>query len=381
MPTFPGFRGGELIGKHRAPIPIVRFLARRSGLGRRSVRLPNVLAGAALLAAALIASGLAPVGRLIPRTVASAAGSADPAKLPWRDPLAAGSTPAVSGSLYMSSTRADRLDWFGCREGQRARANRLRDVLVLLDFGRPARRHGSEGAILFHGAGFRRVETIRDAVVAYGGGFLRCTEQGSPIGLNVAAGTSNWGPHVTYGHGATWARMVNEANQLVDQKRGGGRVTVLGANDIELAWNGPRVSKQWVHGYDSVAQWPYLDYGDAGGCPPYGRCLGRWTLEDVWWVAWGARSAWPLPEIYTNGGSQASQWYHLSLYSLSRHGRAISFAGVLSQLRACRQSKNDPCRGMRNSPLQAWTQLTSLLNRSHRTAQHLRWSTDIGYDR
>jgi hypothetical protein len=104
-------------------------------------------------------------------------------------------------------------------------------------------------------------------------------------------------------------------------------------------------------------------------------------MEDVWWVAWGSRSAWPLPEIYTNSGSQAQQWYELSLYSYRRHGRPMTVAGVLSQRRACRQSTTDPCTGINNTPSRAWSQLWGLLNRDRRTAQTIRWATDIGYDR
>jgi hypothetical protein len=89
----------------------------------------------------------------------------------------------------------------------------------------------------------------------------------------------------------------------------------------------------------------------------------------------------PLPEIYTNSGSQARQWYRLSLYSYLRHGRAMVIAGVLSQLRACKQSTTDPCTGMNNTPSAAWKQLAGLLNRDRRTAQAVRWATDVGYDR
>ena len=62
--------------------------------------------------------------------------------------------------------------------------------------------------------------------------------------------------------------MVNRANDWLAQEGHAHLVEFAGANDIELGWNGPRVSKAWVRGYDSVAEWPYYDYGDAAGCPP-----------------------------------------------------------------------------------------------------------------
>jgi hypothetical protein len=54
----------------------------------------------------------------------------------------------------------------------------------------------------------------------------------------------------------------------------------------------------------------------------------------------------------------------------------MSIAGVMSQHRACRQSR-DPCWGMNNSPAKAWRQLHRWLNGDSRTAQPLHWSTDI----
>jgi hypothetical protein len=170
--------------------------------------------------------------------------------------------------------------------------------------------------------------------------------------------------------------MVNDANRWLLDKGYGKRVEFAGANDIELSWNGPRESKAWVRGYDSVAEWPFYDYGDAAGCPPRGNCAGAWTPEDVWYVSWGARTAWPLPQIYTPNGVMAEQWYRLSLYSYRHHGWRMTIAGALSQRIACRQS-SDPCRGMDNSPVRAWGQLNQLLNRDRRTAQPLAWSSDF----
>jgi hypothetical protein len=149
-----------------------------------------------------------------------------------------------------------------------------------------------------------------------------------------------------------------------------------GANDIELSWNGPRHTRNWVRGYESAARHPYYNYGSADACPPRGRCAGAWTLEDVWWVSWGAPHAWPIPEIYTPNWSQALQWYNLALYSYRRHGSTMRFMGVMSQRGACWRAK-DPCRGMNNTPERAWRQLTTLLNRDPRTRQHIFWVTDI----
>ena len=170
--------------------------------------------------------------------------------------------------------------------------------------------------------------------------------------------------------------MVNAANEdLLDQGMSG-RADIAGANDIETGWNGPGVSRAWVRGYDSRARWPFYDFGDAGGCRANGRCVRSWTVEDVWYVSWGSRSAWPLPEIYTPNGSQARQWYRVSLYSTRRHHAAMTIVGALSQHAACRQS-SDPCVGMNASPRRAWSLLHRLLNRDRRTLQTLPFSSDI----
>ena len=246
----------------------------------------------------------------------------------------------------------------------------------MLAFGRPIKGGSWEwGASLF-GNGYRSTDQIQMAAEAYAEGFVDCSQR-EPR-LTIALGTSNYGRGVSYRHGMAWALMVNAANGWVAEQGYVGKVEFAGANDIELSWNGPRVSKRWVRGYDSVAEWPYYDYGDAAGCPPRGACMGGWTPEDVWYVAWGARTAWPLPQIYTADGSMARQWYRLSLYSYLRHGWKMTIAGVLSQRIACRQS-SDPCRGMNNSPTRAWGQLNRLLNRDHRTAQRLTWSSDFSW--
>jgi len=115
----------------------------------------------------------------------------------------------------------------------------------------------------------------------------------------------------------------------------GDRINVDGASDIELAWSGPGRARRWVNAYSSLAEHPYFDYGDAASCPPFGNCLGRWRQEDVWYVAFGARDAIPLPEI------------------------------------------RRPCRGMNNTPRQAWEILARALHSGRRTTQLPRWSTDV----
>jgi hypothetical protein len=287
--------------------------------------------------------------------------------------------PGAAESRYMDSTDPAAVRRLGCRFGSRvARDPSLRDSVVVLDFGRPMRRHHVFGTSIFWRR-FRTTDAIRIASQAYVQWYWDCVGSHHAVRLVLAIGTNNYGRQVTPSHGAAWAQMVNAAADWAAEQGFGWHVTMAGAADIELAWNGPAPSRRWVQGYASVAQHPYFDYGDAAGCPPVGDCLGSWTQEDVWYVAWGAKFAVPLPEIYNPTGSQASEWQRLSLYARLRHGRAMTIAGAMSQRAACRQAK-DPCPGMNNSPGRAWRLLSRALNSDPRTRQPLRWLTDVRWD-
>jgi hypothetical protein len=291
--------------------------------------------------------------------------------------------PGIAFSRYVKTTNRARLTGVGCAEGRRLRRSRdPNGAIVVLDFGRPTQKGRGRGfrwgASLFR-KGFHSTSAIQRAAQSYGEGAWRCMGgQEASTHLTIAVGTSNFGPGVTSWHGKAWAQMVNQANDWAAAKGYFSKVRFAGGNDIELSWAGPRRTRAWVRGYDSVAKWPYYDFGDAAACPPRGKCMGSWTLEDLWYVAWGARSALPLPQIYTPNGVMAEQWYHASLYSYRAHGAPMRIAGVLSQRTACRQSK-DSCRGMNNAPARAWAQLNRALNRDRRTAQPLPWSTDIAW--
>jgi hypothetical protein len=297
-----------------------------------------------------------------------------PSKAPEEPAGRQSSAPSIGFSEYLKTTRTATLNRLGCDQGRRLAGSKQDSAIVVLTFGSPMRRHGRSGASLFRGR-FASTKQIGRAAQAYARGFVLCSGKKGPR-LHVAIGTSNYGGGVTFRHGADWAEMVNEANDWARDQQIRGSVEFAGANDIELGWNGPGPSRAWVRGYDSRAEWPFYDFGDAAGCPPRGNCIGAWTQEDLWFVAWGARSAWPLPQIYTPTRSMAQEWYRLSLYSYKHHGTRMTLAGALAQHAACRQS-SDPCRGMNNSPSNAWHQLYSLLNRDWRTAQDLRWLSDF----
>ncbi len=248
-------------------------------------------------------------------------------------------------------------------------------LIVILAFGQPARSHGRLGTNLLSGH-FRPMRSLLWSAEAYARGFSTCARSLPEADLRLGLGTSNSGRHVSYAHGRAWGEMVNAANRWANWAGVSSRVTFNGADDIEPGFGGPMHARAWVRGYAGATAWPYFDFGSLDGCPPAGSCAGGWTMEDAWYVAWGAPPAWPLPEIYASNGINAEQWFRLGLFSVRRHHSQMRFAGVMTQRGACAQA-HDPCRGINNRPGQAWSQLTSRLNRDPRTAQEITWVTDI----
>src|SRR6266542_2111247 len=172
-------------------------------------------------------------------------------------------------------------------------------------------------------------------------------------------------------------------------QKGKGRGHQWGASLFRRGFHPISAIQQAAQAY-AQGVWRCMDGANASthltiaiGTSNFGRAVsfwhGRaWAVEDVWYVAWGSRSARPLPEIYNPNGIMAEQWYRLSLYSVRKHGVQMWIAGVMSQRTAFRQSK-DPCHGMNNTPAKAWRLLHRALNRDKRTAQNLHWSTDIAW--
>lgn len=321
------------------------------------------------------------VGKVHARTraVAAAAALAVMAVTVWSGPQAraewAPRAPKASSSYYVKGLAVGGMREEGCSFGRAvARRRAPHDSLVVLAFGMPMTRWGHHGASTF--TRFEPTFRIRRGAVAFAAGYAECAAAAPEAHLTLALGTSNYGRHVTNSHGRAWARMVNRANEEVDERGIRERVDVYGANDIEPGWSSPARARAWVRGYRAEHRWPFYDFGGAAGCPPFGNCQGAWTMEDVWYVAWGSGAALPLPEIYTNSGASAEQWYRLALYSFREHGERMDIHGVMTQRRACWQER-DRCRGARLAPPASWRMLWRRLNSDRRTAQDLRFVTDI----
>ena len=99
----------------------------------------------------------------------------------------------------------------------------------------------------------------------------------------------------------------------------------------------------------------------------------------MYYVAWGADPAIPLPEIYATSGANAKQWQKIKLYSVVTKNDPMVILGSLTQWNACQE--NGGCSGTDNSPSEGWQQLYDQLNSDSRTAQSLSYSTDISWEK
>jgi hypothetical protein len=298
----------------------------------------------------------------------------------------------TSTSYYITTLNAGFLYNLGCQLGTRDKNTPgAQNSVAVLAFGYPrCSAAGSYGANLF-GYGPASISNVRDAVRQFALGYYNCTGSDITSNLVIGAGTSNYlggtDPCNTLAkataHGKAWSTMVRDLNQWAVSQGIIQQVQIYGANDIELGWNSPAWSRAWIAGFEQVSGNFMLHFGDAAGCPyednPHWSCgtstyLG-WTIEDVWYVSYGAPSALPLPLIYLTTGVHAKQWANLSRYSVTQHGYRMDFTGVFTQWRACQQFGG--CYTTDNTPDAAYQQLSFELSKSPATAQNLPWKTDI----
>jgi hypothetical protein len=293
-----------------------------------------------------------------------------------------------SPSYYMITIDTDFVYDLGCNLGTRDSIEPdSQDNVVVLDFSYPVCNvDNTYGAELF-GFGPVPLSDIEAASKSFMLGYYECTAGDNDSNLVLGIGTNNKPTSCDttakmVAHGTAWAEMVNDVNQWALDNNLLQQVQAYGASDIELGWNSPTKSKDWLSGYGSTAEAPMLHYGDAAGCPYEDKPLlgcgtssyPEWTQEDVWYVSWGFGPSLPLPLIYLTNGIHAQQWAFLSQYSVANHGIRIDFTGVFTQSQACEQWS---CNGTDNTPAAAYEQLYYELNKYPATAQELDWMTDI----
>ena len=301
------------------------------------------------------------------------------------------SQPATSTSYYLTTVDNHFLHDLGCELGTRDHGlPGKQDSGVVLNFSFPVCfDDGHFGADLY---GYGPVSTsgIETAVKSFAAGYYTCTGSDNSSNLVVGVGTNNKPTSCrtqsqAAAHGTAWAQLVTRINNWAVNEGIFHQVQAYGASDIELGWNTPTWSRAWIDGFNQPGNNYLLHFGDAAGCPYEGNThwscgtanYPEWTMEDVWYVAWGAPPSLPLPLIYLTNGVHAKQWAYLSQYSVIQHGHPMEFTGVFTQSQFCDQFNWEICQRANNTPEQAYEQLTTELNKHPSTAQILRWKTDI----
>lgn len=282
--------------------------------------------------------------------------------------------PPATTSRYMSTIAGSTLYNEGCNQGSARQSG-----VVVLDFGQPQFQNSAYGTLLFDGVTFASVAQIENAVENFLSGYWNCSPDGSYVTLVI--GTSNYLGSTNYSHGQAWGQMVNHVGDWISQPPSFvAKETVAGGIDAEMDYNSAQNTRDWVNGYSSVRQYYYYDYGSCDGCGsatyptscPSQAPNNGWTLDDIWYVAWNAPPAFPLPEIYATSGFHAGQWYCMSLYAYNKDGLRMNIKGTFTQWQACAC----PPSGT-NKPDEGWSQIYLKLNADSRTVQDVPWSTDI----
>lgn len=291
----------------------------------------------------------------------------------------AATAPPHSISYYMDTINTTTLYNMGYALG-RDELNRSgsRTMMVFLAFGGQTSTYGGS----LWGAADASTSQIAAAAQEFSHGFWVGTGSDTGSKIKLSIGTNN-SYTVNYTAGQKWAQMINNIGAYNASKGYSSQVLIYGANDMEMSYDTASNTKAWVNGYDSVDNYPYYNYGDAGGCitsttytgTTNPTCNNGWTLADVFYISWGAPPAQVVPEIYNTTGANARQWKNVKKYGVVSKGKSMIISGTMTQYGACLQ--NGGCSGTNNTPSQGWTQMYDALNSDSQTAQGLSWSTDI----
>jgi hypothetical protein len=299
-----------------------------------------------------------------------------------------GLAPPATTSYYTGVIDQATMYNLGCAQAQNVVSLAdTQDQIVILDFGQPwnETRSGQViyGSILFDALdSFATTAQLGNATKQFGRGFWECRGADTTSKLVVAIGTSNFGSRVTVAHGTAWGQLVNDVQSWFQNNNYTSQVNAVGASDMELNYNTKAVTRAWVDSYDAATTYFLYNFGDSAGCPQTGTgsmsepCDNGWTQDDIWYISWGSPSTRAFPQMYNTTGAQAKQWYQIALYSTTKSQGRMIISGALTQRQACQKPGSD-CAGIDNTPEQGWKQLLDELNKDSRTAQELRWLSDI----
>jgi hypothetical protein len=306
----------------------------------------------------------------------------------------------------------------GFQAGVEANSPTPQDVVIILDFNKPAIYEAGPiqiwGTRVLDSYDFMNFDAIMGSSVEFAEGFV-AGANGSGARLWLGVGTNNFQKDALReltvdeyrSHGANWAYLVEQIS--TDLRQFADIIFVEGASDIEFNWSDSSHGIAWIEGYRDGSQGTghiLYNYGSCDGCyPECGGCslenntvLGgdnfTWQRSDALYAIHGNGAVRQLPEIYYPspcldqgicGGRPSSrrdaiQWSSLSLYSatnvVNNHCYGpLSFAGVFTGWRG------SPA-GTVFTPAEGWGSLWSRMNSNSCTAQvYLQWVTDVQHER
>jgi hypothetical protein len=282
---------------------------------------------------------------------------------------------AASTSRYISTMDPQRHTAMGCESGAAGEQG-----TIILAFGQAWMQDNMYGVIYYRSDfPFASTAAVAEATKGFLRGYWECAPGDAQ--LNLAVGTNNYKGATGYAHGQAWAQMVNQLHGWLQSNAPPGvkeRIAVFGGNDIEMSWNTPALTRDWVNGYALATARPFVNFGSCDGCPTTGspdrQPNNGWTVDDVWFVNREV-VAIPFPEIYLRSGVNADQWYRMSLYAAQQKGSKLAFGGLLTQRQACQDVGG--CAGTDNTPAQGWGQLQDAIDADARTAMTLPPPSDI----
>lgn len=320
-------------------------------------------------------------------------------------------------SYYIQNADPAFLYQFGCELGMRdASIPGQQDSLVILDFGKMW--IFDEGGQSIYGVrlftddkGVRRnisFEAVKNAAKGFATGYWQCSGSDRTSQLTLGIGTNNYdhfnSTHLTQDNlrglamdfGRNWAKMINDLDAWGMNQGYTSQILFTGAIDIEWGldndnvyrWNTPFVTRGWVDAFDTndLNKSIFFNYGACVGCPTVPNLSWKystampWTQADVWYVSWGSKPAFAVPEIYRNDGTLARQWAAVSKYGALYQASRIVFSGVMTQMQACQQPshRDGSCDTLDNTPAEGWSQLVDAINMdAYTVSPNPRWSTDI----
>ena len=306
-------------------------------------------------------------------------------ELPARLVFRVGEIPKPSVSYYWQSTTTSNnttiIDPVILEKKAKTEAQRNQSVLVILDFGSTVYNGTNIGSKLVSTTTYVSTSALLNGAKTYIQKFIQYSSPNSYLWLGV--GTNNTGDMMctittASNHGQAWALMMNDLQTWVVQQGYDSIVKVSGANDFE-SWAGkklkcgnqlrdpspPQNALAWAQSYSTNTDVILINYG-AVDSTAIGLGDSQWGGETYWQLAWGIPEAYPLPEIYSPAGGNATNWQNLARMSAIctgclpeqwatnpnwTKGRNMQFLGMLTNYGEQR------CSSQANPPKQGWLQL------------------------